>query len=317
VRLTRRQRVQVWKAIEDVTSQLARRGERTYQQMADAAARFLAARSVKPYRHVIVDEGQDLHPAQWRMLRAAVPDGPDDLFIVADTHQRIYEHKVTLSKIGIEVRGRSQRLRLNYRSTQEILRWSLALLTGEVFDDLDEGGDDAHAAFHSQLHGGEPVVQGYPSWSDELAALVDAVRDWLRQGVRPHEIGVAARTTSAVQDAEHALTAAGIPARALSRDASAPATADSAVEIATMHRMKGLEYRCSAVIDVSRDHVPPPQALTSATVDPLQHRQDLQRERCLLYVACTRARDCLRVTWNGAPSAFLPATTGHGGQAQR
>lgn len=310
VRLTRRQRVQVWKAIEDVTGQLARRGERTYHQMADAAARFLAARSVKPYRHVIVDEGQDLHPAQWRMLRAAVPAGPDDLFIVADTHQRIYEHRVALSRVGIEVRGRSQRLRLNYRSTQEILRWSLGLLTGEVFDDLDDGADDAHAAFHSQLHGGEPVVKGYLSWSDELAALVEAVRDWLRQGVRPHEIGVTARTTRAVQDAERALTRAGIPARVIGPDASAPTNGDSAVELGTMHRMKGLEYRCSAVIDVSRDRVPPPRALTPASEDPVQHHQDLQRERCLLYVACTRARDCLRVTWNGAPSRFLTPLLG-------
>jgi len=310
VRLARRQRALVWKAIEDVSNRLAQSRARTYPQMAEAAARFLAVRSVKPYRHVIVDEAQDLHPAQWRMLRAAVPVGADDLFVVADTHQRIYEHRVTLSRVGIDVRGRSHRLRLNYRGTQEILRWSLGLLTGEVFDDLDDGTETL-MAFHSQLHGQEPTARGYLSWHDERAAVVSSVRGWIEQGVPPDEIGVAARMGHIAEETGKALSGAGVPVRVLSRDGGAKDR--RGVEVGTMHRMKGLEYRCVAVVDVCQEHVPPPRALTSASEDPLQRQQDLQRERCLLYVACTRARDCLRVSWSGVPSPFLePLLRGQG-----
>jgi superfamily I DNA/RNA helicase len=79
----------------------------------------------------------------------------------------------------------------------------------------------------------------------------------------------------------------------------------NAVDVATMHRGKGLEYRCVAVIDVGKHTLPMPVALTPADTDPVQHDYDVRRERCLLYVACTRARDALRVSWAGAPSAFL------------
>jgi hypothetical protein len=320
IRLSRRQRVEVWKGIERFTNDLVAVGKRTHTQLADAAAGFLAERSVKPYAHVIIDEAQDLHPAQWRMLRAAVAEGPNDLFILADAHQRIYDNRVTLSSLGVNVRGRSYRLRLNYRTTHEILKRALDLLAGEVFDDLDSG-DDTLRGYRSQFHGPPPRLQGFPSLQAEAAGLVQTVRDWLARGVPPEEIGVAARTARSAEDAHGALQTAGLAARLLGRDDRQ--SDRGRVNVGTMHRMKGLEFRCVAVVDASEARLPSPATVTPEDEDPVAHRQDLQRERCLLYVACTRARDDLVISWSGQPSPLLPpgllitARTGTDASARR
>jgi len=302
VRLSRRQRVEVWKGIERFTNHFIERGKRTHTQIADAAAGFLAARSIKPYGHVIIDEAQDLHPAQWRMLRAAVAEGPNDLFILADTHQRIYDNRVTLASLGINVRGRSYRLRLNYRTTHEILKHALDLLSGEAFDDLDSG-EDTLRGYRSQFHGPLPRLKGYRDAGAEFAGLVDTVQDWLDQDVPPEDVGVAARTMRSAEDAHRALEAAGLPSGFLGPDDGHAEHGE--VNIGTMHRMKGLEFRCVAVVATGKDRLPLQSAVTPAIEDPVAHRQDLQRERCLLYVACTRARDDLLISWTGEPSPFL------------
>ena len=108
-----------------------------------------------PYRHVIVDEAQDLHPAQWRLLRAAVPAGPDDMFIVGDAHQRIYDSHVSLARVGINVRGRSKRLTINYRTTQEILALAVPALGKATVTGLDDEADTL-TGYRSPLHGRPP-----------------------------------------------------------------------------------------------------------------------------------------------------------------
>lgn len=305
VRMSRRERADVWRGVEAFTSRLLAKGKVTFLQLSALAAAHLEARSVKPFGHVVVDEAQDLHPAQWRLLRAAVATGPNDLFIVGDTHQRIYDNRVSLSKLGIEVRGRSHRLRINYRTTQEILAWAVALLTGETFDDLDEGADTL-IGYRSSLHGPPPTLAGYGTRGEELAALVEAVKDWIGAGVDPAAIGVAARTRDVLPAVEEALENAGLPVRLLADN-----TDGDGIGVGTMHRMKGMEFRCVAVVDAGAARLPLPAAVVQESVDPMQHAHDLQRERCLMYVACTRARDTLRVSWTGKVSPFLAgAVTG-------
>ena len=127
--LGKAQRRQVWALDPAGRGQLRALGRDTFTQLANEAARALRDGTVKlPYRHVIIDEAQDLHPAQWRLLRAAVPAGPDDMFIVGDAHQRIYDNHVSLARVGINVRGRSKRLTVNYRTTQEILALAVPAL---------------------------------------------------------------------------------------------------------------------------------------------------------------------------------------------
>lgn len=304
-RLDRKDRAKVWKVVESVTQQLVGRNQRTYLQIASAGAGYLEQERLKPYRHVVVDEAQDLHEAQWRLLRAAVDEGPNDLFLVGDSHQRIYDRRSSLSKVGIKIQGRSKRLRINYRTTHEILRWSLAVLGEGDFDDLDEGTDTHDVAgYHSFVHGPAPTTVGFPSRASMVDGVVAQVARWTSDGVDPADIGVTARTQASFGAVEGALATAGIRSFRLGKDLRF----GDGVALGTMHRLKGLEYRCVAVVDADGDTIPHALSLTPASQDQVQHDHDVKRERCLLYVACTRARDDLWVGWSGAPSRFLPAS---------
>jgi superfamily I DNA/RNA helicase len=298
--LGKAQRRQVWQLVQQIEGELAGMGRSTFVQLANEAARYLGdSPGMLPYRHVIIDEAQDLHPAQWRLLRAAVPPGPDDMFIVGDVHQRIYENHVSLAKVGINVRGRSRRLTVNYRTTQEILALAVPALGKAPVTGLDDEADSL-VGYRSPLHGRRPEVHAASSGDAEFAALVERVRGWISEGVEAHAIGIAARSGWLRKQAQAALEAAGIATVSL-----AAKSAKNAVRVGTMHGMKGLEFQAVAVFGVADGVVPAPSAVTPVEVDALAHAQDLQRERCLLFVACTRARDHLYLSYSGTPSPFL------------
>lgn len=304
-RLNRPERAQVWALIEEFERRLDTRGETSYAQLAAQAARIASGWTdeARPYRHVVVDEAQDLHPAHWKLLRALAPAGPDDMFIVGDTHQRIYDNRTSLSTYGIDIRGRSHRLTLNYRTTRQILSAALGLLGDESFDDLDDGRDTL-AGYRSVLRGAVPEILGYQTQAAELAALVKRVAGWQEEGLADGEIAVVSRTNSLGEAAREALAQAGIKATQVKGRHAPPA--GSGVHVLTMHRIKGLEYRAVAVVGVGADHVPMSAAVVPEEIDPIQHRRDLQRERSLLFVASTRAREQLSITWAGRPTHFLP-----------
>ncbi|MER7000239.1 UvrD-helicase domain-containing protein [Streptomyces sp. NPDC000410] len=299
-------RAQVWRAVEAFTQELRKADELTFLQVCAEAARLLEPRTERPFRHVVVDEAQDLHPAQWRVLRALVAPGPDDLFLAGDTHQRIYGNRVSLRGLGIAVTGRSHRLRINYRTTREILAWSTALLRDEEVDDMD-GGNDSLTGYRSVFRGPRPVTHGATGRSEEISALTAQVAQWVDDGVEPNEIGVAVRYLQLGKDIARAMEGAGVPAVVLGTRAGrgdGDRDADG-VRIGTMHRMKGLEFRYMAVSGVSEGVLPMPGAVTPREVDAQQHREDLLGELSLLFVACTRAREALRVSWHGKASSFL------------
>ncbi|WP_433515289.1 UvrD-helicase domain-containing protein [Nonomuraea sp. CA-143628] len=304
-RLGARQKAQVWQALWEFQEELKRRRVWTYETVCVEATRLLSARAVKPYRHVIVDEAQDLHPVQWRLLRASVAEGPDDIFIAGDSHQRIYDNRVSLRDVGINVTGRSTRLNVNYRTTAEILAWSLAMIRGETVDDMN-GGLDTVEGYRSLVHGMPPELRGFGSQRNELDALAAKVAEWLEAGVEPDAIGIAARSGMLADSAVAVLERSGIPVKSLAKAREE----DGVVRAGTMHRMKGLEFRCVAVIGAGEHQLPPASAITPAAEDELTHAHDVQRERCLLFVACTRARERLYVSWHGAPSPFLISQDG-------
>jgi superfamily I DNA/RNA helicase len=309
--LQRLQREQVWAAIAEFTSELTNDRVWTYETICVEATKLLAEAERKPYRHIVVDEAQDLSPWQWRLLRAAVEPGHDDIFIAGDTHQRIYEHRVSLRSVGIDVTGRSTQLTINYRTTAEILGWSLGLLRGESIDDMD-GGLETLAGCRSDVHGAAPATFAASTKTTEMRHLVTTVGRWLSQGVEPGQIGVAARSNMLVDDAVATLKKAGVDAVSLAKHSGN----DTTVSVGTMHRMKGLEFRCMAVIGAGEHQVPAQSAVTPAAEDPITHAQDLLRERCLLFVACTRAREELMVSWHGKPSPFISANVGASDEAE-
>ena len=299
-RLTRQERKRVWETVVQLIGLLDQQRVATFEQTAARAAEHLVAVGAPPYAHIVVDEAQDLHPAQWRLLRAGVAPGMNDLFIVGDAHQRIYDSRVSLSSIGIETRGRARRLKVNYRTSQQILGWALGILSGEPIDDLD-GNAERQVGYRSEFQGPPPTVQTFDSPIEEAQYVADEIGTWLSSDVAASSIGVVARTKADLAGVKAALEAHSI-------DWAEIGTAKSGgkVQLGTMHSSKGLEFARLFVVAANADRVPLPLAVTAAVDDENQHALDVQRERCLLYVACTRARDTLVVSSSGEPSSLLP-----------
>jgi superfamily I DNA/RNA helicase len=298
--LTKAQRSRVWQAAERVLAELDAARQTTHLQLANEATHLLRECEAPRYQHILVDEAQDLHAAHWRLLRAAVTEGPDDLFIAADPHQRIYPNRVSLASLRVSVRGRTRKLSLNYRTTQEILAWAMPLLGSDLVTGLD-GEVDSLLGYRSPMHGQQPQVRWAATRGEEFVFLFEKVRSWLAAGFEPGSIAIAARSAGLVREAREALSAAGLATTPVTGRGDTPG-----VRAGTMHAMKGLEFRAVAVIGVEEGVVPDPAALSTDDGDPQAHVQDLQRERCVLFVACTRARDHLYVSHTGEPSPFLP-----------
>jgi hypothetical protein len=181
--LGREQRRGVWQAAQTVTRQLREHGMWTYLQLASEAAFLVRSSLETPYQHVIVDEAQDLHPARWRLLRTLAAAGSDDLFIVGDPNQRIYDNQGSLASLGISVRARSRRLTVSYRTTQEILSWAVPTLGVLPATGLDDEPDTL-TGYRSPLHGYQPIVQGYGSVRGRTGAAGADVDVFRRGGAR-------------------------------------------------------------------------------------------------------------------------------------
>jgi superfamily I DNA/RNA helicase len=247
---------------------------------------------------VVIDEMQDLRAQELLMLAALAKS--QQLMLVGDGGQRIYAGKVSLKSLGIDVRGRSHILRLNYRTTEQIRRFADELLEAEG-DDLD-GGREARDETRSLLHGPEPRLRGFESRPAQNDYVLEQIQTLLKQGRAPDEISVFARQARLLNQIETRLERAGIPSYRLSKE---DFPHEPAVNLGTMHRAKGLEFKVVFVIDAAENELPPASVLNKKTDD--HAREDfLEQERQLLYVSVTRARDAVFVTWAGERSGFLP-----------
>ncbi|MEV6229413.1 3'-5' exonuclease [Saccharopolyspora shandongensis] len=255
--------------------------------------------------HVVVDEAQDLNPAHWRLLRGVVPVGPDDLFICEDAHQRIYGDRVVRSRYGIETRGRSRKLTLNYRTTSEVLRFTTQILGDEAYLDLDEETDSVER-YRSLLTGLWPRYRDFRNEADEQRFIAQQIAEWKEEPGELGDIAVLARTGKIRDKFARALREADIPAVVV-EDGDASTRRD-AVHVATMYRAKGVEYQRVAVVGADAGTVPLNFVLDQSA--PEEQDDVRQRERCLFYVACTRPRDQLMVTWTGTPTPFLSFLSG-------
>lgn len=304
VRLNRVQRAAVWKVVDAFERSARTQGKTTFELLAARAAQIVEdpvlRERVLTYDHVVVDEGQDLHAGHWRVLRGVVAPGPDDLFLCEDAHQRIYGERTVLSRFGIETRGRSRRLTLNYRTSRQNLTFALGVIGDQKVIDL-AGEEDTVAGYHSAFTGPSPITKGFPNVAEEMRFLVQTVQGWLDQGVSPSAIAVLSRRVNEQDRARLALQDGGIAVEMLQREGAGNA---AAVKIASMHRAKGTEF--SRVIIVGAEAGVVPLDWVFETQPEAEHPAVRGRERSLLYVACSRARDELIVTWSGAPSPFLP-----------
>lgn len=294
------ERKTLWQVFDGVLDALRGRRHYDWAGICRYAEELLTAGKVtSPYYAVLVDEVQDLKAPELRFLRALCAANLGELMLVGDAGQRIYPGGFSLGALGIDVRGRSTVLRLNYRTTEQIRRAADAVLGIEA-DDLDSG-KEARNKTRSLLRGPEPELRGYDLHEAELEAGVARIRRWIASGIPARAIAVFVRTNRRADQALDALTKAEVPAAALADADDLPATG---VQVGTMHRAKGLEFRAVLVLDCSAGVVPNTATLDAQT-DPHDRETAEERERRLLYVAMTRARDQLAISWTRQPSPFL------------
>lgn len=263
---------------------------------------------LKPrYQHIVVDEAQDLSASHWRLLRAMVRKGANDIFLAGDAHQRIYGSRVVLSHQGIEVRGRaSRRLTLNYRTTRQILGSANRLIEGAPFDDLDTGTDTLDG-YRSVLTGLAPQFWRAPDRMTEMRAVATLIKERHDSHGTPYSaMAVSVPDGASAQEFANVLVKEFcLPAVELGKDGVRSDT--DAVRIGTMYRFKGLEFQRVFLTSVGEGQVPHQRIEQYRLANPDRYRQEEQRARSLVFVAATRARDELVVTWSGKASRFLPA----------
>jgi len=303
-RLNRSDRVKVWTVFEEYRNLLTQHKKKEVDDgYRDAAQLMQGEPGTSHYAAVVVDEAQDMSTQAFHLIRQLVPEGANDLFIVGDGHQRIYgRNKVVLSRCGINIRGRARKLRLNYRTTEEIRQWAVNLLEGFPVDDLDGGMDD-NRGYKSLAHGIAPQIEHFDSpeqQGDFIASYLDAIR---KEGFPLDTVCIVGRIKTELSLIQEQLRGAGIECEEITGDQS-DSNKEGAVRIATMHRVKGLEFDEVILASVNEGIVPLSKALVGKG-DAVEKRQADLEERALVYVAMTRAKKKLIITSYGQASPYL------------
>ena len=302
-RLDRKKRVQIWNVFEAYQNMMKEQMVRDINT-AMYECRVLLAKSSSEtrYKHVIVDEGQDLSVNAFRLLRAIAGEEHDnDIFIVGDAHQRIYKNKAVLSKCGINVRGRGSILRINYRTTEEIRKAAFALLNGISFDDLDDDFDTGDQC-QSLTHGKAPQVLRFKNANEEFEAVLKEIKSLIGGGVSAKNICVVARTHKLLDDYIAQFTANGLRCYEIKGTKTDERGLDG-IRIATMHRVKGLEFQYIFVVAANKRVIPLASAIDHT--DTVSEQETTTAEKCLLYVALTRAQKGAYISGYGQMSEFL------------
>lgn len=298
--LTLKDRKQVWQVMEQVLKTLAAAGASDWAGLCHRTWQLLQEGIIQsPYDAVIVDELQDLRPQEIKLLVALAGEGPNRLMLLGDSGQRIYAGHFSLKNLGVDVRGRSHILRINYRTTEQIRSFA-DRIQGEPTDDLD-GNPEQRRRTISLLQGPAPIAEGFKTQAQQSEFVVAQVKKLLAVGLAPDEIAIFTRTNQLLKPVESCLKLAGIPSQRLSRETEPQ---PGAINLGTMHRAKGLEFKVVFVLNVSDEQVPLSYALQQMP-DQTSRSASLERERQLLYVSVTRARDEVFLTWVGQPSRFL------------
>ena len=298
-RLGEKQRAQLWEIFEQGHATLLERGLFTMPMVFSAVAEELGQGAKRPFDHAVIDEAQDVSVSQLRFLAALsgqVPDGP---FFAGDLGQRIFQTLFSWKSLGVDVRGRSSTLRINYRTSHQIRRQADRLLDPRIAD--VDGNIERRTGAVSVFNGPDPEVRVVDSEAEEESVIGRWLEHRIAEGVRPEETAVFVRSSGQVDRARRAIANAGLSAATPGAGVDAE---PGKVVLMPMHRAKGLEFR-AVVVACCDDEVLPLQGRIESVTDESDLEEVYNTERHLLYVACTRARDHLLVTAVEPGSEFL------------
>lgn len=302
-RLSESQRVALWAVFERTQEALKQAGLITHAEMFSRLAQKAAILPHQPFDFVVVDEAQDVSIAQLKFLAASSTSQgkvrSNSLFFAGDLGQRIFQQPFSWKSLGVDVRGRSRTLHINYRTSHQIRAQADQLLGPDV-SDVDGNTEDRRGTV-SVFNGPAPDIRSFKSEVAECKAVTAWLVERAKEGLAPHELGVFVRSEAQIPRAMTAIAAAGIPFDVLDEQVE---TINGKASVCTMHLAKGLEFR-AVVVMACDDEVIPLQERVEAVTDDTDIEEVYNTERNLLYVACTRARDRLLVTSVDPASEFL------------
>jgi hypothetical protein len=302
-RLPEARRAVLWTIFEQVRAGLKNRGLMTeaavFQALADAQAKRSPA-----FDAAVVDEAQDVSIPQLRFLAALGSSRPNALFFSGDLGQRIFQQPFSWKALGVDVRGRSKTLRVNYRTSHQIREQADRLLGPEISDVDGNREDRRHTV--SVFNGPPPQISTFATEHEESESVGAWLRSLSDNGIQAHEVGVFVRSPAQVARATAAINAAGLSPRILDDRVEIK---PGCVSVATMHLAKGLEFRAVAVMACD-DEILPLQDRIENVGDEGDLQEVYDTERQLLYVACTRARDRLSISAVEPASEFLDDVRG-------
>ena len=307
-RLGAKQREALWPVFGLARSKLETQGVLSWPMIFGKVAEHYAGRDHKPFTHAVVDEAQDLGIPELRMLAAITPGEPNALFFAGDLGQQIFQEPFSWLALGVDIRGRSRTLKVNYRTSHQI-RQSADRLLPKLVQDVDGIEDDRRGTV-SVFNGPDPELHTYPSSEAECDGVVDWIKARTDDGVSPSEIGIFVRSKDQLHRARNAVKAAGHQQLELSERYEEP---KGRIAIGTMHLAKGLEYK-AVVVMACDDDVLPLQSRIETVADTVELDDVYETERHLFYVACTRARDHLFVSGVKPASEFFSDMLGVDGR---
>lgn len=298
-RLPESRRKVLWNIFELVIAGLEEKNLLTFAGMFDRLALKFAGSKNSPFDYVVVDEAQDISVAQLRFLAALGGGNPNALFIAGDLGQRIFQQPFSWKSLGVDIVGRCQTLKINYRTSHQI-RMQADRLLGLELSDVD-GNTEERRGTISVFNGPEPAIMVFDTPETEIESVSNWISERMSENIHPHEIGVFVRSEAELNRACAAVKNSGLPYKILDEQIQA---SSGFVSISTMHLAKGLEFR-AVVVMACDDEIMPLQERIETVADDADLEEVYNTERHLLYVACTRARDHLLVTSVDPASEFL------------
>lgn len=298
-RLPEAQRQQLWSIFERVLTALEERQLLTHAAIFTRLAHHFTEQGRYPFDFVVIDEAQDISVAQLRFLASLGGERANALFFAGDLGQRIFQQAFSWKSLGVDIRGRSRNLHINYRTSHQI-RSQADLLLGPDISDVDGNVEDRNGTI-SVFNGPPPSILKLDSPEQEVKAVANWLSELSAKDIMPHEMAVFVRSEAELERAISAVSMASLPYLVLDERVE---TTTGQVSICTMHLAKGLEFRAVSVMACD-DEVIPSQSRIESVADPADLENVYETERYLLYVACTRARDHLLVTSGDVPSEFI------------
>ena len=303
-RLDRKKRMLVWKVFENLLKLMKRDSVRDINYAMYECKQILNSDQTgkSAYRGIVVDEGQDFSSSAYSLLRTIAGEEHDnDIFIVGDAHQRIYRNTASLSKCGINIKGRSRKLKINYRTTDEIHKYAFAILNGISFDDLDGETDNVDLC-KSLVHGSKPIISKFKDIGQEIEDIYNKVKALNESGVSLNDICITVRTHKLVETYISLFTKKGLRCFEIKSSSTDTRSIDG-LRVATMHRVKGLEFKYVFVASACDEIIPLKAAINHT--DSATEQDTMTSERCLLYVALSRAQKQVYLSGYGKLSPFI------------